>query len=119
MKKKDHNYANYFIKIYLFVYLKLFMYGAEITKLKAQVKMCSFLLQHFEEVLDLQGSVLAEVSAVDTVPDLSLPVHSPQCPRPDGARHLGVPGAAQLTESHHHVLCVVQITSNLQGETWA
>ena len=77
MKKKDHNYANYFIKIYLFVYLKLFMCGAEITKLKAQVKMCSFLLQHFEEVLDLQGSVLAEVSAVDTVPDLSLPVHSP------------------------------------------
>lgn len=81
--------------------------------------MCFILLQHFEEVLDLQGAVLAEVSAVDAVPDLGLPVHSPQCPGPEGARHLGVPGAAQLTEGLHHVFCVVQLTSNLQGETWA
>ena len=87
--------------------------------MKAEVKMCLLLLKYFEKVLHLKRPILAEVSAVDTVPDLSLPVHSPQCPRPDGARHLGVPGAAQLTESHHHVLCVVQITSNLQGETRA
>ena len=89
--------------------------------MKAEVKMCLLLLKYFEKVLHLEWPILAEVSAVDTVPDLRLPVLGPQCPGPDGVRHPGVQGAAQLPEILHHVLVIVYLASNLHGETrsWA
>ena len=75
------------------------------------------LLQYFEKVLHLQRAILAEVSAVDSIPDLGLPILGPQSPRPEGARHPGVLGAAHLAEVLHYVLVVVHLASNLHGET--
>ena len=73
------------------------------------------LLQDFEEILDLQGPVLTEVSAVHTIPHQALPVFRPQCPRSDGFRHLGILGSAQLAEVAHHVHVIVKLTDNLQS----
>ena len=77
------------------------------------------LLQYFEKVLRLQRAILGEVSAVDSIPDLGLPILGPQRPGPDGARHPGVLGAAHLAELLHYVLVIVHLATNLHGETGA
>ena len=75
------------------------------------------LLQYFKKVLHLQRAILAEVSAVDSIPDLGLPILGPQSPGPEGARHSGVLGAAHLAEVLHYVPVIVHLASNLHGET--
>ena len=65
-----------------------------------------FLLQNFEEVFDLQRSVLRQICAVDPVPGNGVSVLGTQSARPYRLGHGGVRGPAQLPEPRHHILRV-------------